>query len=72
MCRVTTRPHSYLIVWFGEVVQVRDVIQEDSELSRQVFQHEPVVIGVLQLPYMLLGRVHTCYNGTILSTHTGA
>ncbi|MGH0148227.1 UNVERIFIED_CONTAM: hypothetical protein FKN15_026394 [Acipenser sinensis] len=39
-----------------EVVQAEDVIEEDVEFRRKVLQHEPVVVGVLQLPHLLLGE----------------
>lgn len=34
----------YLIVRFGKVVQITDVVQKDIEVWGQVFQHEPMIV----------------------------
>lgn len=49
----------HLVVRLGEVVQAGDVLQEHSKLCRQVFEHQPMVVGLLQLPNMFLRGEHT-------------
>lgn len=49
----------HLVVRLGEVVQAGDVLQKHSKLCRQVFEHQPMVVGLLQLPNMFLGGKHT-------------
>lgn len=45
----------HLVVRLSEVVKAGDVFQEHTELCRQVFEHQAMVVSVLQLPHMLLG-----------------
>lgn len=49
----------HLVVGLGEVVQAGDVLQEHSKLCRQVFEHQPMIVGLLQLPNMFLRGEHT-------------
>lgn len=49
----------HLVVWLGEVVQGGDVLQKHSKLRWQVFEHEPMVVGFLQLPNVFLNGEHT-------------
>lgn len=49
---------SHLVVWLGEVVQAGDVLQKHDKLGRQVFEHESMVVGFLQLADMFLRREH--------------
>lgn len=45
----------HLVVWLSEVVKAGDVFQEHTKLRRQVFEHQTVVVSLLQLPHMFLG-----------------
>lgn len=44
----------HLVVGLGEVVEGGDVFQEDTKLCWQLFEHQTVVVSVLQLPYVFL------------------
>lgn len=45
---------TYLVVRFSEVVEVGNMFQKNTKLCRQVFEHQTMVISLLQLPHMLL------------------
>lgn len=52
---IQIRPLCHLVVRLSEVVEAGDVFQEHTKLCRQVFEHQAMVIRVLQLPNMFLG-----------------
>lgn len=49
----------HLVVRLSEVVQAWDVFQKHSELRRQVFEHQAMVVSLLQLPHVFLGTKNT-------------
>lgn len=65
----------HLVVGLGEVVEGGDVFQEDTELCRQLFEHQTVVVGVLQLPYVFLemnkpAHLQICRTSSLTATWT--
>lgn len=48
-------PLYHLVVRFCEVVQAGDVFQKHTELCRQMFEHQVMVVSLLQLPHVFLG-----------------
>ena len=54
---LTHRTHKddYLVVWFCKIIQRGDVVQKDAEFWREMFQHKPVVIPLLNRAHLFLG-----------------
>lgn len=52
---IQIQPIYHLVVRFSEVVQAGDVFQEQAKFCRQMFEHQAMVVSLLQLPHMLLG-----------------
>ena len=59
----------HLVVWLGEVVEGGDVFQEDTELCRQVFEHQAMVVSLLQLPHMFLRMRKHNHTHTAVTSH---
>lgn len=63
----------HLVVRLSVVVKAGDVFQEHAKLCRQVFEHQTVVISLLQLPHMFLRtNTHDCHISSLTDTRTKA